>query len=180
MNPWALLRAPTFALPPPPPSKLSVLHFLSGTHLPFRNRTHFLSSPNSLPLHQRPISKVPPPSLSVNSHRAHILVRVPHLPGLGLAPPVDSEAMTRDWPMSPEPPADGRWSDVRVVRFGGPLIEMEQVGDAEDGDVVVETCITRTLPPALTLEQGLESIKKAIEKLKLDPPGSTSGMLRFQ
>lgn len=66
------------------------------------------------------------------------------------------------------------------MRFDGPVIEMEQVGETEDGDLVVETCITRTLPPALTLEHGLRSIREAVEQLKLDPPSSTSGLLRFQ
>lgn len=70
--------------------------------------------------------------------------------------------------------------DVRAVRFDGPVIEMEQVGETEDGDLVVETCITRTQPPALTLEHGLWRIKEAVEKLKLDPPSSTGGILRFQ
>ncbi|KAK4779911.1 hypothetical protein SAY87_016017 [Trapa incisa] len=70
--------------------------------------------------------------------------------------------------------------DVRAVRFDGPVLEIEQLGEVEDGDLVVETCITRTLPPALTLEHGLCSIREAMEELKLDPPSSTSGLLRFQ
>lgn len=43
-----------------------------------------------------------------------------------------------------------------------------------------ETCITRTLPPALTLELGLQKIKSAVNELKLNPPQSSSGMFRFQ
>ncbi|MBA0738559.1 hypothetical protein Gogos_011896 [Gossypium gossypioides] len=50
----------------------------------------------------------------------------------------------------------------------------------EDDDLVVETCITRTLPPALTLEHGLQSIKQAVEELKFNPPCASSGVLRFQ
>ncbi|KAG4158673.1 hypothetical protein ERO13_D02G132532v2 [Gossypium hirsutum] len=49
-----------------------------------------------------------------------------------------------------------------------------------DDDLVVETCITRTLPPALTLEHGLQSIKQAVEELKFNPPCASSGVLRFQ
>ncbi|OMO72203.1 Menaquinone biosynthesis protein MenD [Corchorus olitorius] len=63
------------------------------------------------------------------------------------------------------------------VRFDGPIIDANEL---EHGDLVVETCITRSLPPALTLEHGLQSIKEAVEELKLNPPCSSSGILRFQ
>lgn len=66
------------------------------------------------------------------------------------------------------------------VRFDGTILEIGEVPGMEDGDFVVETCITRTLPPALTLEKGLESITEAVEKLKLNPPGASSGFFRFQ
>lgn len=66
------------------------------------------------------------------------------------------------------------------MRFDGPVIDIDEVMESEDDDLVVETCITRTLPPALTLEHGLQGIKEAVEKLKLDPPQSISGVLRFQ
>jgi isochorismate synthase/2-succinyl-5-enolpyruvyl-6-hydroxy-3-cyclohexene-1-carboxylate synthase/2-succinyl-6-hydroxy-2,4-cyclohexadiene-1-carboxylate synthase/O-succinylbenzoate synthase len=49
-----------------------------------------------------------------------------------------------------------------------------------DDDLVVQVCVTRTLPPALTLELGLESLKEAIDELKTNPPKSSSGVLRFQ
>lgn len=54
------------------------------------------------------------------------------------------------------------------------------VSGDECGDLVVEACLTRTLPPALTLQHGLESLKEAVQDLKLHPPCSTSGMIRFQ
>ena len=66
------------------------------------------------------------------------------------------------------------------MRFDGPAIETSQVTDADDGDLIIETCLTRNLTPALTLEQGLESIKEAVEELKLSPPSTCSGILRFQ
>lgn len=69
---------------------------------------------------------------------------------------------------------------VEAVRFDGPVVEIGESSEVVDGDLAFETCITRTLPPALTLEHGLQSIKEAVDKLKLDPPSSASGVLRFQ
>ena len=66
------------------------------------------------------------------------------------------------------------------LRFDGPVMEIGEVSTMEDGDLVVETCITRTLPPALTLENGLQSIKEAVEELKLNPPCTSNGFFRFQ
>lgn len=67
---------------------------------------------------------------------------------------------------------------VNGVKFDGPVVD-GTLG-AEDGGLLIETCITRTLPPALTLKCGLDSIKQAVESLKAHPPNSTSGILRFQ
>ncbi|KAI7980528.1 hypothetical protein LOK49_Contig138G00010 [Camellia lanceoleosa] len=50
----------------------------------------------------------------------------------------------------------------------------------EDVELLVETCITRTLPPALTLKHGLQMIKGAVDELKSNPPRFNSGMYRFQ
>lgn len=69
---------------------------------------------------------------------------------------------------------------MKGVRFDGLGIDIEEGMVGEDDDVVVETCITRTLPPALTLEHGIQSVKEAVEELKLDPPKSACGVLRFQ
>ncbi|CAN6675731.1 unnamed protein product [Malus baccata var. baccata] len=69
---------------------------------------------------------------------------------------------------------------VGGVRFDGPEIEVGQVSEAEDGDLVIETGVTRTLPPALTLQQGLEKIREAVEELKLNPPSTCTGIHRFQ
>ncbi|XP_021898961.1 protein PHYLLO, chloroplastic-like [Carica papaya] len=66
------------------------------------------------------------------------------------------------------------------IRFDGSIVDMFQLGKMENGDVVVETSITRTLPAALTFWCGLESIKEALEELKLNPPSSSHGIIRFQ
>ncbi|XP_048134972.1 protein PHYLLO, chloroplastic isoform X2 [Rhodamnia argentea] len=68
---------------------------------------------------------------------------------------------------------------AKAVRFDGPIIDVDALSAIKDRELVVENCITRTLPPALTLECGLQSIKEAVEKLKLDPPPSASGVFRF-
>ncbi|XP_061990446.1 protein PHYLLO, chloroplastic isoform X1 [Rosa rugosa] len=69
---------------------------------------------------------------------------------------------------------------VRGVRFDGPAIDISQVTDTDDGDLIIETCLTRNLTPALSIEQGLQRIKEAVEELKLNPPSTCSGILRFQ
>ncbi|KAB2090361.1 hypothetical protein ES319_A03G118500v1 [Gossypium barbadense] len=66
---------------------------------------------------------------------------------------------------------------VNGARFHGSVTDATGL---EDDDLVVETCITRTLPPALTLEHGLQSITQAVEELKFNPPCASSGVLRFQ
>ncbi|XP_056164428.1 protein PHYLLO, chloroplastic isoform X3 [Syzygium oleosum] len=68
---------------------------------------------------------------------------------------------------------------AKAVRFDGPIIDVDALSAIKDCELVVENCITRTLPPALTLERGLQSIKEAVEELKLDPPPSPSGVFRF-
>lgn len=52
--------------------------------------------------------------------------------------------------------------------------------EAEEVELLMETCISRTLPPALTLEHGLDKLKNAVEDLKLNPPPTVAGMYRFQ
>ncbi|GAB4828987.1 hypothetical protein Ancab_018646 [Ancistrocladus abbreviatus] len=50
----------------------------------------------------------------------------------------------------------------------------------EDANLIIEACTIRVLPPALTLEHGLLSMKEALEELKLDPPACCSGLIRFE
>lgn len=64
---------------------------------------------------------------------------------------------------------------LKVVK----CLQEDKVLDPKDAALLVSTCITRTLSPALTLEQGLDRIQEAVEQLKANPPCS-SGMFRFQ
>ncbi|KAK7360716.1 hypothetical protein VNO77_02725 [Canavalia gladiata] len=63
------------------------------------------------------------------------------------------------------------------VRWDGPV---PLNGDVLEKGVVFEQCVTRTLPPALTLEEGLEKLKEALQMLKVARPLSSTGFLRFQ
>ena len=63
------------------------------------------------------------------------------------------------------------------VRFDGPV---PLNGDVLEKEVLFEQCVTRTLSPALTLEEGLEKLKDALHALKLQRPPSSTGFLRFQ
>ena len=62
---------------------------------------------------------------------------------------------------------------------GGLGINVDDLGD-DEFQLAVELCMTRALPPALSLGHGVEKLREAIENLKLDPPCSQSGVLRFQ
>ncbi|KAL2582256.1 hypothetical protein AAZV13_15G229700 [Glycine max] len=67
---------------------------------------------------------------------------------------------------------------VRVgVRLDGPVPLNDDVLEKE---VVFEQCVTRTLSPALTLEEGLEKLKEALQILNSPSPSSPTGFLRFQ
>ncbi|KAL5160110.1 Protein PHYLLO, chloroplastic [Glycine soja] len=67
---------------------------------------------------------------------------------------------------------------VRVgVRLDGPVPLNDDVLEKE---LVFEQCVTRTLSPALTLEEGLEKLKEALQILNSPSPSSPTGFLRFQ
>ncbi|KAG8366507.1 hypothetical protein BUALT_Bualt17G0087200 [Buddleja alternifolia] len=70
----------------------------------------------------------------------------------------------------------------KVVRssMGIDKVIQDKALDAKNAALMVNTCITRNLPPALSLEQGLDRIKEAVEELKAKPPTCSSGMYRFQ
>ncbi|XP_072992961.1 protein PHYLLO, chloroplastic isoform X2 [Typha latifolia] len=59
-------------------------------------------------------------------------------------------------------------------------IDADEFLEVGDRDLPVDLCFTRTLPPALTLREGYEKIRKAVEDLKVNPPCSSSGVLRYQ
>ena len=50
------------------------------------------------------------------------------------------------------------------------------MSETEDGDLVMETALTRTLTMALNLPQGLEKIREAVEELKLNPPSTCTAI----
>lgn len=63
------------------------------------------------------------------------------------------------------------------VRFDG-VVPLK--GDILEKEVVFEQCVTHTLSPALTLEEGLEKFKEALQMLKSNRPLSPTGFFRFQ
>ncbi|XP_060185317.1 protein PHYLLO, chloroplastic isoform X1 [Lycium barbarum] len=67
--------------------------------------------------------------------------------------------------------------NFQVVRCS---MRENRILEPDDAALLISTCITRTLSPALTLEQGLEKIKEAVKELKAKPPCCSSGMFRFQ
>lgn len=69
-------------------------------------------------------------------------------------------------------------SESPMMRGAVEMLEDEE--EEEDGGLVLETSITRSLSPAVTLERGLDKIREEIEKLKLNPPCCTSGIYRLQ
>lgn len=60
------------------------------------------------------------------------------------------------------------------------LMDESKVLETSEVEELMATCISRTLPPALTLEYGLDEIQKALHHLKSSPPFATAGMYRFQ
>lgn len=72
------------------------------------------------------------------------------------------------------------WHTNTRFKVTGCAIQERKVLEPEDAALLVSRCITQTLPPALTLEQGLDRIQEAVEELKSKPPCSSSGMFRFQ
>ncbi|KAI3744251.1 hypothetical protein L1987_57328 [Smallanthus sonchifolius] len=52
--------------------------------------------------------------------------------------------------------------------------------EAGEAELLLSTCITRTLRPVLTLELGLQKIKDAVQELKSKSCSAKAGMYRFQ
>ncbi|KAK9114479.1 hypothetical protein Syun_021276 [Stephania yunnanensis] len=65
-----------------------------------------------------------------------------------------------------------------VVR--GIMLGNEEAESEELDDLPVDLCYTCTLPPALTLERGMVGIREEVERLKANPPCSSSGIVRIQ
>ncbi|KAF2599247.1 hypothetical protein F2Q68_00008609 [Brassica cretica] len=69
------------------------------------------------------------------------------------------------------------------VQFDGTIASSsrEDVNHENEEDLMVQVCVTRTLPPALTLELGLERLIEAVDQLKANPPkflSDESGMVK--
>ncbi|XP_056697055.1 protein PHYLLO, chloroplastic isoform X3 [Spinacia oleracea] len=59
-------------------------------------------------------------------------------------------------------------------------VEASEDDESCGDDLVIEASLTRILPPALTLQHGIESLKDALQEFKLNPPNSASGLIRFE
>lgn len=70
--------------------------------------------------------------------------------------------------------------NFKIVRNSIQQTEVVKLLEIEEAELLLATCITRTLTPALTLELGLEKIKHAVEEMKLKPHCAKAGMCRFQ
>ncbi|KAL7603912.1 hypothetical protein Lser_V15G15247 [Lactuca serriola] len=68
--------------------------------------------------------------------------------------------------------------NFKIVRSSMQVNEVKFM-EAEEAELLLATCITRTLPPALTLESGLEKIRDSVEDLK-SKPRAKAGMYRYQ
>ncbi|KAL4586503.1 hypothetical protein LXL04_011139 [Taraxacum kok-saghyz] len=68
--------------------------------------------------------------------------------------------------------------NFKIVRSSTEKNEVKLL-EAEEAELLLATCVTRTLPPALTLESGLEMIRDSVEELK-SKPRAKAGMYRFQ
>jgi isochorismate synthase/2-succinyl-5-enolpyruvyl-6-hydroxy-3-cyclohexene-1-carboxylate synthase/2-succinyl-6-hydroxy-2,4-cyclohexadiene-1-carboxylate synthase/O-succinylbenzoate synthase len=61
------------------------------------------------------------------------------------------------------------------------MIDVDEVGETGDRDLPVDVSFARRLPPALTVGDGLDALRRAADELKASPPaGATSGVIRFE
>lgn len=68
-----------------------------------------------------------------------------------------------------------------IAQIATQQISSHEVFEGLNGsDLPVAVCETRSLPPALSLEEAMVTLHAAIKKLKADSPPSESGALRFQ
>ncbi|WVZ74855.1 hypothetical protein U9M48_022979 [Paspalum notatum var. saurae] len=93
------------------------------------------------------------------------------------------------------PPRRRRLSRLRSRRTGTPLcrlragagrragtvINVDEMSGIEDRDLPVDVSFTRRLPPALTVGDGLDALRRAADEVKASPPaGASSGVIRFE
>ncbi|RLN09825.1 protein PHYLLO, chloroplastic isoform X1 [Panicum miliaceum] len=66
-------------------------------------------------------------------------------------------------------------------RRAGIVIDVDEVGETGDRDLPVDVSFARSIPPALTVGDGLGALRRAADELKASPPaGATSGVIRFE
>ncbi|KAJ1279712.1 hypothetical protein BS78_04G176000 [Paspalum vaginatum] len=93
------------------------------------------------------------------------------------------------------PPRRRRLSHPRIRRSGPPLcllrsgagrragivIDVDEMYGIGDRDLPVDVSFTRRLPPALTVGDGLDALRRAADEVKASPPaGASSGVIRFE
>jgi isochorismate synthase/2-succinyl-5-enolpyruvyl-6-hydroxy-3-cyclohexene-1-carboxylate synthase/2-succinyl-6-hydroxy-2,4-cyclohexadiene-1-carboxylate synthase/O-succinylbenzoate synthase len=61
------------------------------------------------------------------------------------------------------------------------VIDVDEVAETGDLDLPVDVSFTRRLPPALTVRDGLDALRRAAAEVKASPPaGARSGVIRFE
>ncbi|OEL19228.1 Protein PHYLLO, chloroplastic [Dichanthelium oligosanthes] len=72
-------------------------------------------------------------------------------------------------------------ADAAAWRRAGIVIDVDELSEIGDRDLPVEVSFTRRLPPALTVGDGLDALRRAADELKASPPaGASSGLIRFE
>ncbi|KAL6899311.1 hypothetical protein ACP4OV_005969 [Aristida adscensionis] len=67
-----------------------------------------------------------------------------------------------------------------AARRAGIVIDVDKVGEVGDRDLPVDVSFTRRLPPALTVGDGLDALRRAAGEVGASPPGAGSGVIRFE
>jgi isochorismate synthase / 2-succinyl-5-enolpyruvyl-6-hydroxy-3-cyclohexene-1-carboxylate synthase / 2-succinyl-6-hydroxy-2,4-cyclohexadiene-1-carboxylate synthase / o-succinylbenzoate synthase len=70
--------------------------------------------------------------------------------------------------------------NARASLRAGIVIDVAEVSDIGDRDLPVDVSLTRRLPPALTVNDGLHALRRAADEAKSSPPGVGSGVIRFE
>lgn len=60
------------------------------------------------------------------------------------------------------------------------MIDVDRVDDVGDRDLPVDISFVRRLPPALTLADGIATLRRAAQEVKASPPAVGSGVIRFE
>jgi isochorismate synthase / 2-succinyl-5-enolpyruvyl-6-hydroxy-3-cyclohexene-1-carboxylate synthase / 2-succinyl-6-hydroxy-2,4-cyclohexadiene-1-carboxylate synthase / o-succinylbenzoate synthase len=71
-------------------------------------------------------------------------------------------------------------ANARAAPRAGIVIDVDKVSDVGDRDLPVDVSFTRRLPAALTVNDGLDALRRAADEAKSSPPGVGSGVIRFE